>query len=737
MGTTGIVEFDRFYDDLATLTTGGQVIPAWSLDGKHLVYVDGPADERQAKQVDLATGETSDLFDVPALRSAIQQATGETPPGRGVPFPALAFVGLRMVATQIGATTLLIDLDTLTVIPQAINYLDEFLGVGDRTRPQRFPRTTPLIDPVPSFEVMSPDGRHFLSTRDHNIVVRATADGRERALTTDGTPEVEWCFDLADPALAAVGLASPVTNWSPDGSRIAVYRVDNRGVAQVPQVHYLKHDDEVVWRYYAKAGGVLERATLHVLDVFGGAAVAIDLGDTTDTYPVHAGWLPDGDLLVFQLSRDCRTAEVSRVDLASGTVTKLFTEQGETFVRIHHDIYYARQLGLWLTPDGQHIVWSSERDGVKHLYLYDTNGTLVRQLTSGDTPVDNVCRIDADFVDFTAHSDPDRPYDTHVCRVPLGGGATQVLTESTGVHTAMFSPDGATFIDTWSRPDQPTRSVLRRCDGTQLAELSTADRSALDDLGWTPPREFTVTAADGETALWGTMFFPCDFDEAKQYPLIELIYAGPQMAVAPHMFLSPFTRQAQAVAQLGYVTVVIDSRGTPERSKAFHDAAYRNFGGFVDDHASGIRQLLDREPFLVSDKAGITGGSWGAYAAFRCLAERPDVYRAAVANAPGFDPYSCVLYECYLGFPQTDRAAYEAAQTLTLAGRIEGDLMIACGTSDHATWTDAVKMADALIRAGKSHEFVVLPEQIHGYESVHDGYYYRKLRDFFATAFGK
>jgi dipeptidyl aminopeptidase/acylaminoacyl peptidase len=203
------------------------------------------------------------------------------------------------------------------------------------------------------------------------------------------------------------------------------------------------------------------------------------------------------------------------------------------------------------------------------------------------------------------------------------------------------------------------------------------------------------------------------------------------------MFLSPFTRQAQAVAQLGYVTVVIDSRGTPGRSKAFHDAAHRNFGGFVDDHATAIRELLDRESFLRSDKAAITGGSWGGYAAFRCLAERPDVYRAAVANAPGFDPFSCVLYECYLGFPQTDRAAYDAAQTLTLAGQVEGDLMIACGTSDHATWTDAVKMADALIRAGKSHEFVVLPGQIHGYESVHDGYYYRKMRDFFADSFAR
>jgi dipeptidyl aminopeptidase/acylaminoacyl peptidase len=269
-----------------------------------------------------------------------------------------------------------------------------------------------------------------------------------------------------------------------------------------------------------------------------------------------------------------------------------------------------------------------------------------------------------------------------------------------------------------------------------LSELSTADRHRLDEIGWVPPREFTVTAADGQTELWGTMFFPHGFDPDRSYPLVEVIYGGPQIAVAPHSFIGAFTRYGQSVAQLGYVTVILDARGTPERSKAFHDVVYRNWAHYVDDHAEALRQLIARENFLDGSRVAVMGHSWGGYSAFRCLADRGDVYRAAISSAPGFDPYSSVLYECYLGLPQTSRAAYDAAQTLTLADKLAGAFLLVCGTSDHATWTDAVKMTEALIRAGKPHEFVVLPEQVHGYDSAHDRYYWHKVRDFLSRTLG-
>ena len=713
-----------------------RLIPAWTLDGAALAFVDGPADDRTAWRVDLATGEKTVLVDVEKARVAIAAATGETPPGQGLPFQFFAFAGPSMIAFQIGADSLTLDLESMTAFkapaPGAIDTLME-LGEQVRMTPKQFKRINPLVDPLPAFEVLSPDAKFFLSTQDANIVVRSTYDGRTVQLTNDGTTEVDWRFDLTDPSLAALGLAVPVTNWSPDGMKIAAYKVDNRGVAHVPQVHYLKRDDQVVHRYAAKAGGVLERYALHVLNLFGQPSVELDLGDTTDTYPVHAAWLPDSSaLIVFSMSRDCRTLRVLRADATDGTTTELFSEEGETFRRIHHDIYYGRKLGLTLTTDG--IVWLSERSGWNHLYLYGLDGTLVRQLTSGDWPVHEVKAVHDGFVYFTGSRNQSRPYDVHLYRVPIDGGEVVQLTEADGVHSVSLAPSGTAFVDTYSRPDAPQVHELRGVDGSLRGEIARASIDRLEAVGYTPPEQFTVLAADGSTELWGVMFKPHDFDPAKRYPVIEYIYGGAQVAVAPHAFgtAGAFGTYARALAQLGYITVVLDARGTPGRSKAFHDESYSRWANcMADDHAGAILQLARRYPFIDASRVGITGGSWGGYSSFRCLADRPDVYKAAACSAPGFDPFSSVLYECYLGLPQDNLDGYRFADPMPLAANVQGEVMLIGGTSDHATWTDAVKMSEALIRAGKQHEFVPLPEQYHGYDTMHDAYQWRKVASFF------
>lgn len=727
------------YKDLAPLVTDASLFPAWSPEGSALAFVSGPANQRQIWRVDLATGEKTPLCDVKRLRDAIAAATGVTPPGEGVPFAHFAYAAPNMIGFAVGADRMVYDLASgHAMLPPAPSLMDTYLGMSAEVRmtPRAFKRSMPLVDPSDAYEIMSPDGAWLLSIQERNVALRATYDGRELRLTRDGTPEVEWTVDWTNPMLAMFGMTTPATNWSPQGNRLAAYRVDNRGVAQAPQVHYLKRSDEVVYRYHGKAGGVLEKHTLFVLDVIGNAPVEIQLGDTRDTYPVFAGWLPDGsELLVFQMSRDCRRVDLYAANPATGAVRKLFTEEGKSFVRIHHDVYFGRKLGVNLTPDGKHLLWLSERDGWKHIYKYDLQGKLVAQLTSGEWAVDGVSRIDGEHVYFTAHSNPQRPYDLHLCRVPLGGGAMQQLTQEDGKHTAIFSPDGQCFIDTHSAPARAPASGLRRKDGSVLnAQLQAADISRLQAIGYTPPEEFCVKAADGKTDLWGVMYKPHDFDPKKKYAVIEYIYGGPQLAIAEHSFIVHFSMGAlaQRLAQLGCITVTLDARGTPERSKEFHDACHGTFcGTLTDDHAGAIRQLAERHPFIDGSRVGITGASWGGYSGFRCMAEHPEVYKAAVSQAPGYDPYASVLYECYLGLPHDNPAGYRKADALALAGRLQGEFMLACGTSDHATWTDAIKMSEALIRAGKVHEFVVLPEQYHGYDSVHDDYLWGKQAAFF------
>jgi dipeptidyl aminopeptidase/acylaminoacyl peptidase len=725
------------YQNLGELVTDAMLMPAWSPDGKVMGFVSGPADDRRAWRVDLESGQKTELYDTERLRAAVTKATGVTPSGRGAPFAHFGFVGPNTIAFAVGADQLTVDLDQYEAhLAPKPSQIDAFMGSSEQVRrtPRPFTLRWPLMGSIEAQEVTSPDGQWLLSTQNHNIALRSGYDGRSVTLTDDGAPQVEWTFDWSNQALAAMGMGVPTTNWSPQSDRIVVYKLDNRGVAQLARQHFLKRYDETLFVNGTIAGGVLETATVHILDVASRQTTQIDLGDTRNTYPVAAGWLPDGSgLVIFQMSRDCSRVDIKLADPATGACRPLFTEQNDTFVRIHHDVYYGRKLGLWLTPDGQNILWLSDRDGYMHIYKYDLDGKLVGQLTSGAWPVDQVSQVLGDHVYFTAHTDQKRPYDLHFCRVPLAGGAMEQLTGAPGKHHAMLAPNGQVFLDTHSAPDREPATELRTLGGAVLnAEVNKADISKLKEVGFTAPEEFVVKAADGVTDLWGVMYKPHDFDPKKKYPLIEYIYGGPQLAVAEHAFPSLMGAMAMRLAQLGCITVMLDARGTPERGRVFHNAIYRDWAGaLVADHAGAIKQLAERHDFIDGERVGITGGSWGGYASSRCLIEAPDVYKAAVSQSPGYDPYSSVLYECYLGMPQKNPDAYQAANILALAPKLERPLMIACGTADQMCWRDAMQMSEALVRAGKDYEFVAMPDQGHGFDSVHQTFYMRKLAEFF------
>jgi YD repeat-containing protein len=731
------------YGDLSSLVTDAMLIPAWSPDGKSLGFVTGQAENRQAWRVDLETGKKAELFDNARLRAAVKQATGETPAGQGAPFAHFAFIGPDAIAFAVGADQLTLDLISYEVqVAPKPSMMDAYTGATEQARrtPRPFKRSTPLIGQQDAAEITSPDGQWLLSIQNRNVSVRSSYDGRALALTEDGTREIEWNVDWMNPAYAMLGMAVPVTNWSPQSDRIAVYKMDNRGVHEMVVPRYLKRLEANDSIYGTIAGGVLERVTLHVLDLASKRTIEIDLGDTLDTYPAFAGWLPDGSgVVVFQMSRDCTRVDISLADPNTGKSRHLFTEQGETFVRIHHDIYYGRKLGLTLTPDGQHILWLSERDGFKHIYKYDLQGKLVGQITSGKWPVDEVKQVIGDQVYFTAHSDQKRPYDLHFCRAPLAGGKMQQLTSAPGKHTAIVAPNQTVFLDTHSAPDREPSTELRSLSGEVLNEaVSRADISRLKKLGFTTPEEFTVKAADGVTELWGVMYKPHDFDPKKKYPVIEYIYGGPQIAVADHTFaISGMGSITLQLAQLGAVAVMLDARGTPERSKAFHDVVYRDWAGaLVADHAAAIKQLAARYPFIDGERVGITGFSWGGYSSTRCLIEAPEVYKCAVSGAPGYDPFSSVLYECYLGLPQKNPAAYQKANALALAPKLQSPLMIVAGTADNMVWRDAMNMAEQLIRAGKDFDFVAMPDQPHGYDTPHSAHMHRKAAAFFKRHLG-
>lgn len=588
----------------------------------------------------------------------------------------------------------------------------------------------------PIREVPSPDGSRFLTERGHDLWLRPAGSDGETGLvrlTRDGAPDFDWRIaqdDLWSKAL-----------WSPDGRRVAALKEDRDGVAHSPLVHWLEPSATVEWMPLTKAGGQLARTELWVIEVGSRERVRIDT-PPGDWYLVLPGWTADGaELLVLAARRDFRVLRLLAADPESGATRLLHEETSPTFIKnLSLDPEWPGLVTL--LPETGRFLWISERDGWGHLYLHDLEtGRLLRRLTAGSFPVLGVTAVDEERgrVYFTAHAEAGRPYDTHLYRVGLDGSGFRRLTDEPGQHDVAFTPSKAYFLDTHSSLDRRPRTDLRRADGTRVRTLSRADVSGLEALRFRPPEPFVVTAADGETELHGVLYTPWDLDPerdperdpdgdpdrepVRKLPVIEHIYAGPFRTYNQRRFTtgSPWRGTfPQALAQLGYAVFTVDGRGTPERGKAFQDVIHRRFGQVeVDEHVAVLRQLAVTHPFMDLSRVGIFGGSWGGYMTVRALLTAPDVYRVGVAASPVYDFYDhgATGLEGYLGLLEDNPEGYEAGSNLKLVENLRGKLLLMHGTLDaNATFSATMKMVDALTRAGKPYDLIVLPDQRHHFE---------------------
>jgi dipeptidyl aminopeptidase/acylaminoacyl peptidase len=305
-----------------------------------------------------------------------------------------------------------------------------------------------------------------------------------------------------------------------------------------------------------------------------------------------------------------------------------------------------------------------------------------------------------------------------------------LLTPEDGDHEVAVSPGGRFLVDSWSRVDLAPIAVIRGIDGRVIQRLEEADISALVASGWRPPERFQVKAADGTTDIYGTLYLPSRVDSAGRYPVLDDVYPGPQANRAPFAFAAG--SDAQALAELGFVVVTIDGRGTPHRSKAFHDAADRNLqsGGGLDDHVAGMRQLAARRPWMDLERVGVYGFSGGGFASARAILMYPDFYDVAVSAAGNHDQRGYVAFwgETYQGLPQGD--SYAAQANPSLAANLKGKLLLAYGDMDdnvHSALT--IQLVDALIKANRDFDLLVMPNRNHGFGS--DPYFIRRRWDYF------
>jgi dipeptidyl aminopeptidase/acylaminoacyl peptidase len=392
-------------------------------------------------------------------------------------------------------------------------------------------------------------------------------------------------------------------------------------------------------------------------------------------------------------------------------------------------------------PASNEVIWYSQRDDWGQLYLYDlTTGALKSKITSGEGNVDQLRRIDESnrtlyFVGNGKERGRD-PYFRHFYRIRMDGTGLTLLTPEDADHDITLPPSGQYFIDTYSRPDVAQVSVARDLNGKRMVTLETADITRLRATGWKPPTPITVKARDGKTDLYGLLYAPTNLDQTKKYPIINHIYPGPQTGSVGGRSFSVARGDAQALAELGFVVVEIDGMGTPWRSKSFQDAYYGKMGdNTLPDQVAGMKELARRFPWIDIDRAGIYGHSGGGFAAAGAMFRYPDFFKVGISEAGNHDNrvYEDDWGERYQGLLKrkpdgTDSYAPEANQLF--AQKLEGKLLLAHGSlDDNVPPNNTMLVVDALIRANKDFDLIMLPNRRHGFGN--EAYMVRRRWDYF------
>jgi len=589
--------------------------------------------------------------------------------------------------------------------------------------------------------VTSPDGTRAAFIRDWNLWVRDVATGQERQVTTDGEKDFGYATDNAGWA----GSERAILLWSPDSKKIATQQQDERNVGEMYLVETkVGHPTLKAWKYPLPGDSVVAMVQRVIIDVDRGTVTRLQLppeyhratlGDNLSMNDYN--WSPDGSkLALVSTGRDHKNAILRVADAATGAVRTVFEEKVPT--------HFESRTGwrvLWSTNE---VIWYSQRDDWGQLYLYDLNtGHLKRKITTGEGPVTSISRIDEKtrtiWYAANGREKGQDPYFTHYYRIGLDAGTQVSLTPDDGTHDIQLSPDNKYLVDTYSKPDVPPTIGLRNAkDGKLVVALEQADITKLVASGWKPPIPIKVKAADGATDLYGMMFRPTNYDVSKKYPIINNAYPGPQSGSVGSRAFTAARGDKQALAELGFVVVSIDGRGTPGRSKSFHDYYYGKMGrdNTVPDQVAGMKDLAKQYPFIDIDKAAMWGHSGGGFITADALFRFPDFFKVGIAESGNHDQrqYEDDWGERYQGLLARDGDGtdnYDAEANQSMAKNLKGHLLLAHGTMDNNVPPyNTLLVADALIKANKDFDLLMLPNQPHGYGNM-SNYMMRRRWDYF------
>lgn len=565
---------------------------------------------------------------------------------------------------------------------------------------------------------VSPDGKWRAFVRGDNLFVRATDGDQDVQISQDGVP----------------GNSYQMPHWSPNSRALVAFRVEP---GEDKQVHIIESSPQSGGRAHLQSRNYPlpgDKFAAYEMNVF-------QTGDWKPSKPdverIDFGrprlrWNRDGRRFTFEkIDRGHQRFRIIEVDSQTAAARNIVDEKTDTFIWSQHNESGALTTSLERTNE---IIYVSERDGWKHLYLIDAEqGKIANQITKGEWIVRGVDRIDEEHRQIWFRASglyPDQdPYLIHFCRVNFDGSDLVMLTAGNGNHSVRYSPDRKYLIDTYSRVDLPPVNELRRvADGTLVCKLETADISELASRDEEAPEVFSAKGRDGVTDIWGIICRPRNFDETKKYPVIEAIYAGPQDSYVPKSFST--TRHFASLTDLGFVVVKIDGMGTANRSKAFHDVCWKNLkdAGFPD-RILWHKAVAAKHSWYDVSRVGIYGGSAGGQNSTGALLFHSEFYKVAVSSCGCHDNRldKASWNEQWMGYPVGPH--YAESSNIDNAHRLRGKLLLIVGELDtNVPPESTLRLADALIKAGKDFDLLVIPGAGHG-----DGgpYGERRRQDFF------
>ena len=611
--------------------------------------------------------------------------------------------------------------------------------------------------------VKSPDDLYGAYTRHDNLYIKNMETDELFALTSDGKRHFGYggSFEGNEAVIKErlAGYLRPAAAiWSPNGKKVISCRIDERKVKQLHLIQTVVDEQDMrpvlhSYKYALPGDSDTASVQLYIFDVETRTSVPVlDEMCLTMIDPLAGGfsrafWSDDSkSIICYKMDKAHQNAEVYWVDAYTGKAKYLFTETADTFLffdfyrgKFGGDPRYDKNAKNQLYFNGKTLLWNSCRDGYYHIYEYDVaHPETPRQITKGQCNVRQVLRVDYEqkliYLTAAGVEENSSPYKMKLYACDMETGELTILTPDEHEHIVNLSPDGKYFVDNYSTADEPAMVVLRSIDGTYISTLLQADASPLNKLGFSYPMEFTVKDSTGKYDISVLVVMPHKFDPKKKYPVMDYYYGGNQTTNIPRTFHDYLDKgYLSSFADMGFVGVIIDGKGTPFRSKEFHDYCYKNMKSAcgMEDHVAALEQLCERFPFMDKEKICVWGHSGGGFAAYKCMVEYPEVYKCAAATGGNH------MQELYISgwserfMNEYDRDLWREQNSEFHADNLAGPLLLIHGElDDNVHPANTMRLVQALIKADKDFDFLIMPNKHHLLST--DKYYQKKLFQFFS-----